>query len=66
MTKRTISAKVLKAEADQIERDANQSLAAWIILGEGEKFSAAMAEARKLRRAAEIKSIATRREFLAA
>lgn len=60
----TVAAKALRAEADQIERDARQSLPAWILLRQTDRFGVAMEQVRGLRRAAEIRSIAERREYL--
>ena len=51
-------------DAEQIERDAEQSLRAWIILGQSDKYSTAMATARALRSAAAQRSVAIRREIL--
>ena len=60
----TTKAAALIADAEQIERDAEQSLRAWIILGQADKYSAAMATARVLRSAAASRSIWVRREIL--
>lgn len=59
-----VGAAWLLSAADQIERDANESLPSWIILGQSERYSQAMAKARSMRRAAEERSIALRREIL--
>lgn len=60
----TVKADALLRDAAQIERDAEQSLRAWIILGQGERYSAAMATARNLRAAAAERNIHVRREIL--
>jgi hypothetical protein len=64
MSRLTVSAAWLLSAAKQLERDANQSLPAWILLQQAERYPAAMAKARTMRRAAEMKSIAERREYL--
>ena len=60
----TVSAKWLNQAADQLDRDAEQSMQAWILLGQSDRYSTTKARARMLRRAAEIKNIVERREFL--
>lgn len=60
----TVKPEYLIRDAEQIERDAEQSLRAWIILGQSDKYSAAMATARALRSAASERSISVRREIL--
>lgn len=60
----TVSATWLNQAADQLDRDAEQSMNAWILLGQSERYSQTKARARMLRRAAEIKSISERREYL--
>lgn len=60
----TVRAAVLTDEADQIERDANSALPAWILLGETDRYSRAMETARRLRQAARTRSIRERREML--
>lgn len=60
----TVKPEYLIRDAEQIERDAEQSLRAWIILGQSDKYSAAMKTARSLRAAAAERSIAIRREIL--
>ena len=62
--KLTVSAKWIIKAADQIERDAQDSLQAWIILGQSDKYSQACRKARAMREAAQIKNIASRREML--
>ena len=60
----TISARWLTQAADQLDRDAEQSLRAWVLLGQSNRYSATKARARMLRRAAEIKNIGERRKYL--
>jgi hypothetical protein len=60
----TISAKWLTQAADQLDRDAEQSLQAWVLLGQSNRYSETKTRARMLRRAAEIKNIGERREYL--
>lgn len=60
----TVKSEYLLREAEQIERDATESLRAWIILGQSERYSKAMQTARYLRTAAAERSIWTRREIL--
>jgi len=64
MTRLTVSSKWLVSLADQLDRDADQSLHAWIILGQSERYSDTKARARILRRASEIRNIGERREYL--
>lgn len=54
----------LVRDAEQIERDAQQSLRAWILLGQSERYGEAMRTARALRAAAAERSVAIRREML--
>ncbi len=60
----TVKPEHLIHNADQIERDANESLTAWILLGQSDRYGAAMKTARALRSAAAERSIAVRREIL--
>ena len=60
----TVTAESLIREAEQIERDAEQSLRFWSILGQTDKYGIAMAKARAVRAAAATRSIYTRREIL--
>jgi hypothetical protein len=62
----TVSKSDLIKIADQIESDAKSALRAWIILGQSEKYSAAIKQARALRTAAENRSIWVRREIVRA
>jgi glucosamine 6-phosphate synthetase-like amidotransferase/phosphosugar isomerase protein len=50
-------------EAEAIERSAKESLEAWVILGQTQKYADAMEKAAKLRRASTM-SIAERNHFL--
>jgi len=60
----TVSSKALTTYADSIERDANDSLRAWILLGQCERYSAEMQTVRALRAAAAERSVYVRREIL--
>lgn len=60
----TVRASELLRYADSIERSANESLRAWIILGQTDRYGIVMAQARALRSAASKRSIAVRREIL--
>lgn len=60
----TVKPEHLIRDAEQIERDANDALTAWILTGQAEKFSAAMRDARALRQAASERSVSVRREIL--
>lgn len=60
----TVKREHLIRDAKQIEHDAEQSLRAWIILGQADKYSAAMKTVRALRAAAAEPSIHIRREIL--
>ena len=60
----TVKPKHLIRDAEHIEQDAEQSLRAWIILGQSDKYSTAMKTARSLRSAAAERSISIRREIL--
>lgn len=64
MNKPTVSTAALIQMADSTERSARDNLQAWTILGQTDKFSAAMDRAAALRRATEIRSMAQRREYL--
>ena len=61
---KTAAANWINAEADAIERHANESKAGWIILGESEKYDAAMNKVNALRYAANIDNLHDRREVL--
>jgi hypothetical protein len=60
----TVSKASLIREATMIETYANDSLQAWILLGQSERYSDEMKKARAIRGAAEYKSPATRREIM--
>jgi hypothetical protein len=60
----TVRPEYLVRDAEQIERDAEQSLRAWILLGQSERYGDAMRTARALRNAAAERSVAIRREIL--
>lgn len=60
----TVKPEYLTQDAVQIERDAQQSQMAWILLGQSDKYSAAMTTARALRAAAAERSVSIRREIL--
>ncbi len=62
----TASAAWLHSAADQLERDAEESLPAWIILGQANRYCENFGKAAMLRQAAGIKSVAARRDFLRA
>jgi len=64
MKKLTVSTKWLEMAAIKLEMDAEQSLPTWIILGQALRYCENLGRASMLRRAAQIKSIAERREFL--
>ena len=60
----TVKPEHLIRDAEQIERDAEQSLTAWIMLGQSERYGEALRTARSLRNAAAERSVAVRREIL--
>ena len=62
----TVSAEWLLAAAAQLEADAEQSLPAWVLLGQAERYCESVGKAAVLRRAAGIESISARRVFLRA
>ena len=62
----TVSAKWLEMAAIKLEIDAEQSLPAWIILGQAHRYCENLGKAAMLRKAAGIKSVAERRHFLRA
>lgn len=64
MSKLTASKEWLKHEAAMIEQSTKESLRAWILLGQEAKYAEEMAKVAALRRAADEKSIALRREAL--
>ena len=62
----TVSTKWLTMAAIKLEMAAEQSLPAWIILGQAQRYCEDLGKAAILRRAAGIKDIAARRHFLRA
>ncbi|WP_164631645.1 hypothetical protein [Rhodopseudomonas sp. WA056] len=64
MTKQTISAQWLKQAADKFEASAMESLPTLALLGQMHKHTVDMEQIAAMRRAAEIKSISARRQFL--
>ena len=60
----TVRPEYLIRDAEQIERDAEQSLSAWILLGQTDRYGDAMRTARALRYAAAERSVSIRREIL--
>jgi hypothetical protein len=60
----TVNSKALATYANSIERDANNSLRAWILLGQSERYSVEMATVRAIRAAAAERSVYVRREIL--
>ena len=60
----TVKPEYLIRDAEQIERDAEQSLTAWIMVGQSERYGEALRTARALRAAAAERSITVRREML--
>ena len=63
-SKLTVNTKWLHMAATKLEMEAQESLTAWIILGQAARYCENMGKAAVLRRAAEMKSISERREFL--
>lgn len=62
--KLTVSQQWLRSAADKLVTDAEESLKAWIVLGQAHRYCENLGKAAVLRRAAEIKNIGQRREFL--
>ena len=62
--KPTVDAKWLKLAASQLEQQAEESIEAWILLGQANRYSENKLKAHVLRTAAKIKSIGERREYL--
>lgn len=60
----TVSKSALIREALAIEANANDSLTAWILLGQSDRYSAEMKKARAIRSATEYKSPAVRRDIM--
>jgi len=62
--KLTVSKKWLEMAAIKLEMDAEQSLPAWIFIGQAQRYCEDLGKAAMLRRAAKITSVAQRRDFL--
>lgn len=62
--KPTVSSEWLEMAATKLEMEAEDSLTAWILMGQAERYCQNLGKAEMLRRAAKIKSIAQRRDFL--
>jgi hypothetical protein len=60
----TVKPAHLIRDAEQIERNAVESLPAWILLVQSGRYGDAMRDARALRRAASERNVSTRREIL--
>lgn len=60
----SVSKDQLLAAAEGIERDANDSLSTWVILGQSDKYAAEMSAARALRSAATYENSGVRRQIL--
>jgi hypothetical protein len=63
-SKLTVNAKWLQDAAHTLEMEARDSLTAWIVLGQSHRYGENLGKAAVLRRAAEMKNIGERREFL--
>lgn len=61
---KTVSAAWCNQAARDLIRSAEDNLTAWVLLGKTERYDEQMREAMILQRAAKIKSVADRREFL--
>lgn len=64
MTKLTISAKWIAAEAESIAREAKDNLDVWVVMGQTEKYGEAMRKVQALRDAAQINNLSERRAAL--
>ena len=62
--KLTVSTKWLEMAAIKLEMDAERSLQSWILLGQVQRYCEDLGKAAMLRRAANIPSVAQRRDFL--
>ncbi|WP_019652233.1 hypothetical protein [Variovorax atrisoli] len=62
----TVSAEWLESAAAELESSAEGSLPTWVILGQAHRYCEDLGKAAMLRKAAGIKSVADRREFLRA
>lgn len=60
----TVNSAWLIGAAESLENEARGSLYAWIILGQSERYADNMGKAAVLRRAAQMRNISERREFL--
>ncbi len=60
----TVSSKWLEMAAIKLEMDAEQSLPAWILLGQAHRYCEDLGKAAILRRAKDIKNMADRRAYL--
>lgn len=63
-SKLTVSTKWLEMAAIKLEMNAEESLTSWILMGQAARYCEDLGRAAMLRRAAKIKSIAQRRDFL--
>lgn len=50
--------------AESLEQSANDNLSAWVMLGQTEKYTELMRQARVLRQAENLRTITDRREYL--
>jgi len=62
--KLTVSTKWLEMAAIKLEMNAEDALPSWILLGQTARYCEDLGRAAMLRRAAKIKSVAQRRDFL--
>ena len=60
----TVSRESLEREAARIEAYANDSMRAWLLLGQSDRYSAEMRMANSIRNAAQQRSPAIRREIM--
>jgi hypothetical protein len=63
-SKLTVNAKWLQDAAHSLETEARESLTVWVVLGQSHRYGENLGKAAVLRRAAEMKSVSERREFL--
>lgn len=63
-THKTVSAAWCNQAARELMQSAEDNLAAWVLLGTTDRYEKQMHEAAILERAAKLKSVAERREFL--
>lgn len=64
MTTKHVGKAWMLTAAESIEQSARESLSAWIVLGQTDKYTAAMDKVSTLRRAAEVQSVSIRRDML--